>query len=355
MIGRSSLLVANTSGGSVGAAFSNPSTLPTWMGMNTKFSPSGNALAVSHFSSPYITVYAWSNSGFGAKYSNPSTLPPNNGRTGLAFSPSGNAVALSHDNSPYVSVYAWSDSTGFGTKYSDPSSPYTSTPLDLTFSPNGNVILAATDVSAEGYMSAYAWSGVTGFGTKYSNPSVLPNGWSGATRSVVFSPSGDRILMSRGSATSNPLSVFVWSDVTGFGSRVDSGNFSSYGDARCAQFSPNMGHVVHCGYTGDSTSTIAAFVWDGSSFSSRTVPTGGPGGVSTWLEFIPGANAVVVNASSSPYFLIFNWSPSGFGSKITPASPAANGAGKLHVHPSGNAIAIANGTSPYIQVFPWIN
>jgi hypothetical protein len=43
-------------------------------GRSTAFSPSGNAIAVAHFSSPFISTYPWS-AGFGTKYANPATLP----------------------------------------------------------------------------------------------------------------------------------------------------------------------------------------------------------------------------------------------------------------------------------------
>ena len=35
-------------------------------------------IAVAHHTSPYISVYPWSPSGFGTKYANPSTLPTGN-------------------------------------------------------------------------------------------------------------------------------------------------------------------------------------------------------------------------------------------------------------------------------------
>jgi hypothetical protein len=41
-------------------------------------------IAVSHFTSPFVSVYPWSGSGFGSKYSNPTTLPPDDG-TNVAF------------------------------------------------------------------------------------------------------------------------------------------------------------------------------------------------------------------------------------------------------------------------------
>jgi hypothetical protein len=50
-------------------------------GYGAAFSPSDDAIAVAHFSSPFVTAYPWSTSGFGTKYSNPATLP-----TGITYS-----------------------------------------------------------------------------------------------------------------------------------------------------------------------------------------------------------------------------------------------------------------------------
>ena len=76
-------------------------------------------LAVAHNSSPYITAYPWSGSGFGTKYANPSTLPTGTGN-GVAFSPDNSAIAVAHLASPFITAYPWS-SSGFGTKYANPS------------------------------------------------------------------------------------------------------------------------------------------------------------------------------------------------------------------------------------------
>jgi hypothetical protein len=95
------------------------------------FSPSGDAIAVAHGTSPYISVYPWSN-GFGTKYANPGTLPNGTGY-GVAFSPSGNAIAVAHLNSPYVSAYPWS--SGFGTKYANPGTLPNGTGYGVAFSP----------------------------------------------------------------------------------------------------------------------------------------------------------------------------------------------------------------------------
>ena len=75
-------------------------------------------IAVAHGTTPFVSAYPWSSSGFGTKYANPATLPTGLGYS-AAFSPSGAAIAVGHDITPFVSAYPWS-SSGFGTKYANP-------------------------------------------------------------------------------------------------------------------------------------------------------------------------------------------------------------------------------------------
>jgi hypothetical protein len=96
-----------------GTKYANPATLPTGGGSGVAFSPDGSAIAVAHATTPFVTAYPWSGSGFGTKYANPATLPTGDG-SGVAFSPSGLAIAVSHATTPCISAYPWSGS-GFGT------------------------------------------------------------------------------------------------------------------------------------------------------------------------------------------------------------------------------------------------
>jgi len=76
---------------------------------------------VTHDSSPYVTAYPWSASGFGTKFADPAILPGiSGGAYDVAFSSAGDAVALATTGSPpFINAYPWSAS-GFGTKFADP-------------------------------------------------------------------------------------------------------------------------------------------------------------------------------------------------------------------------------------------
>ena len=88
-------------------------------------------IAVAHGTSPFISAYPWSSSGFGTIYANPATLPTGGGN-GVAFSPDGSAIAVAHNTSPRVSAYPWSGS-GFGTKYANPATLPTGTGYGVAF------------------------------------------------------------------------------------------------------------------------------------------------------------------------------------------------------------------------------
>ena len=103
--------------------------------------PASRAIAVAHASSPRITAYPWSVSGFGTKYTNPATTPTGNGH-GVAFSPGGSAIAVTHVTSPYITAYPWSGS-GFGTKYANPATLPPNDANGVAFSPRGSAIAVA--------------------------------------------------------------------------------------------------------------------------------------------------------------------------------------------------------------------
>ena len=154
-----------------GTKFSNPSTLPTGTGLGVAFSPSGTEMALAHGTSPFVSAYTWSASGFGTKFANPGTLPQTLGYD-VAFSPAGTEIAVADWGGAFVSAYPWSAS-GFGTKFANPATPPTGLSYGVGFSPPGTEIVVGHDVSP--FVSAYPWS-TSGFGTKFANPTTLPTG-----------------------------------------------------------------------------------------------------------------------------------------------------------------------------------
>jgi hypothetical protein len=282
------------SGSGFGTKFTNPAALPAGLGSGVAFSPSGNAIAVAHSTYAFFTAYPWSGSGFGTKFTDPATLPTGNGR-GVAFSPAGDAIAVAHETSPFITAYPWSGS-GFGTKFTNPATLPTNYGNSVAFSPAGDAIAVAHATTP--FVSAYPWSG-SGFGTKFTNPATLPtDGGNG----VAFSPSGDAIA------------------------------------------------VVHA-----TTPFITAYPWSGSGFGTKfTNPAALPAGNGFGVAFSPAGDAIAVAHATTPFVSAYPWSGSGFGTKFTnPATlPTDEGYG-VAFSPAGDAIAVAHYASPNITAYPW--
>ena len=235
-------------------------------------------IAVAHETTPFITAYPWSGSGFGTKFSNPGTLPTGFG-SDVAFSPFGDAIAVAHSTSPFITAYPWS-SSGFGTKFANPGTLTAGDGLGVAFSPSGDAI--AVTSSSSPFINAYPWSS-SGFGAKFANPGTLP---AGVGNGVAFSPAGDAIAVAHGGAASpaaitNPLAVYQWSS-SGFGARFSGGSLARDTVGRAAAFNPS-GDAVAVAYS-NSSPYIAAYRWSSSGFGAKfanpgTLPAGDAYGV----------------------------------------------------------------------------
>lgn len=157
-----------------GTKYANPSTLPT-DGNAAKIAtnPAGDAVAVSNlFGAERLNVYAWNNAtGFGTRFSNPATIPTG-GCTSVAWHPSGGAIAVTQaSTSPFVSTYPWSVS-GFGTRHGGPGSGTPTNRMNgVAFSGDGNTICMVGEAP---FMRAWAWNNATGFGAVRTDPATLP-------------------------------------------------------------------------------------------------------------------------------------------------------------------------------------
>jgi hypothetical protein len=303
--------------------------------------PGSQTVAVGHATSPFITAYNWTSSGFGTKYTNPATLPAGTTR-GVAFSPSGNAVAAAHDNSPAITAYPWSIS-GFGTKFTNPVTVPTGSGFSTAFAPNGNTVAVGHDTTP--FVSAYPWS-ISGFGTKFTNPATLPTG---TGNGVAFTPASDAIAVAH--ATTPFVSAYPWSG-GGFGTKFTNPATLPASTGNGVAFSPS-GAAIAVAHT--TTPFITAYPWSGSGFGTKyanpaTLPTGNGRGVA----FNPSGDAIAVIHDTTPFVSIYSWSGSGFGTKFSdPATlPIGNGFGGAF-STYGDAVAVAHTTTPFVTVYPW--
>ena len=280
-----------------GTKYSDPGTLPANNGYGVAFSPSGAAIAISHPGSPYVTAYPWTsgtggtNGGFGTKYSDPGTLPTGDGN-GVAFSPSGAAIAIVHYGSPYVSAYPWS--AGFGTKYSDPGTLPTGIGTGVAFSPSGTDIAIVHYGSP--YVSAYPWS--AGFGTKYSNPGTLP---ANNSYGVAFSPSGAAIAIAH--PGSPYVTAYPWS--AGFGTKYANPGTLPTSNSNGVAFSPSGTDIaiVH-----EQDPNVSSYPWSSGFGTKYANPGTLPPSYGYGVAFSSSGAAIAISHDGSPNVSSYPWS-----------------------------------------------
>ena len=306
-----------------GTKYADPATLPGNSGTSVAFSAAGNAIATCYSAvSPYVAAYAWTGAGFGAKYANPATTPSGAGMS-VAFSPDGNAVALSIFSSPYIEAYAWTSASGFGTRYSNPATLPTGSGAEVAFSPASDAIAIAHTTSP--LITAYPWNSTTGFGTKYTNPATLPVG---IGYGVAFSPAGDAIAVAHYSTPY--VSVYPWSSSTGFGTKYANPATLPTGNAYDVAFSPSGDAIAVAHFI---SPRITVYPWSVSGFGTKyanpAVLPGNTGGNCTSVAFSPTGDAIAVtNNSVAPYIDTYAWtSASGFGTRYTSPVTAPTGLG----------------------------
>jgi len=199
----------HTTASRLGAKFANPSPALAGTSYDVDFNVTDTAVAFAHSSSPCVTVYAFSGSGFGTKFANPGTAVDSTAAYGVNFGIDGSYIAASKQNSPYVAVYNWSGS-GFGSKFSNPATYPSSRGNKVDFSRDMTMIAVAHETFPR--VTAYPWS-AAGFGTKLANPATPPTG---DGMGVSFSPDGLSLAVAHVTAPS--ISVYPIS-VGGFGTK----------------------------------------------------------------------------------------------------------------------------------------
>lgn len=172
----------------------NPPVLPTGNGQKCAFSPDGSLLAVAHATSPFITIY---NTADWSKVPNPSVLPANQGQ-GVRFSPDGSLLAVAHFGAPNITIYNTSD----WSKVPNPAVlPAGTGAYGPSFSPDGSLLAVGSTSSP--FVTIYN----TADWGKVPNPASLPPG---IVFSTDFSPDGSRLVV--GHDVSPYLKIYDTSD-----------------------------------------------------------------------------------------------------------------------------------------------
>lgn len=157
-----------------GTKMSSPSITEASYGNSIEFSYDNKYVAMGYTGYPYLRVFGWDDT---AGFSGTGEVPavPSAGAADIKFSPSNDAIAVTHYASPCVTAWAFDSSAGtFGTKYSAPTTAFADSTAALCFSPNGKLLCVAADSSP--YYRLYPWSSYSGFGAEFNTTSYPVTG-----------------------------------------------------------------------------------------------------------------------------------------------------------------------------------
>lgn len=292
-------------------------------------------LAVTHNTSPYVTVYNFNGGQIGTKITDPGSAIAGNGR-GVKW---GNGyIFIGHQTTPFISAYPFT--TGFGTKVTDPATVPTGNSSDIAVRGNATDVAVASG-STSPYVTAYPFT--SSFGTKYADPGTPPGE---GQRAIAFSPDNSYIGTT---GLNSQYGIYAFSG-SGFGTKATNpGSTGTHGGIR---WSPSGSYIA---FSGDNSPYINVYAWSGSIGTKATDPGSLPGTGGRHAAWTPDSGHVAVVHDTSPYVYVYPFTTA-FGTKMTdPSSLAADKSEGVAFSPQGKFIGTAgmNITSPYMTIWPW--
>lgn len=389
---------------------SNPVTVPAGSAVVSKWSPSGEFLAVGNNStSPFIVIYQRNGDALTA-LTTPAS-PPGGQVFDLDWSPCGDFLAVICKVSPYLIIYQ-----RFGINFIQLSNP-ASLPAFVTFapsfgslrfSPNGDFLalamsnghqnnfilyqrtqnnLAATaiggtlvesitgsiaDMGAQGvsYVQATLNASITqgNVNTKqfqnnvnalqtFANQLNAITTWTDITTASTlpvsvfaggaFAWSPDSSLLSCVSLVDGSVAVYLRSNTTF--SSITGPNVSSYlGDILATSFS-NDGNYFSVAL--NVTPYILNFSVTANVFALLSTPAALPAGAATSVKWSLNNKFLAIGLSVTPYVAIYSVSNSVFSKMINPVNLTTDAVNGLDWHPTTKYLAMAVNSSPFIAVY----
>lgn len=309
-------------------------------------------IAVTHGSSPYISVYPFTRSaGFGTKYSNPSTLPSTysiGGQT-LSFTNDGTVLAFPSNTtstSQNLNFYEWSKTTGFGARITQTTGPAAATVYGncttkpSEYGPGWHYILFT---GGDGNI----WRYHVASGSSITQVNSKSTGIGSRQSTLRFNNAGNYVLASS--------SAYPWTDgwlasTVNLGTKINFTGASinlTYGD-----WHPSDTVIVYS--NGASPGTMSAYNFGGglgSLINSAPNPTSS---VSS-IRFSASGKTVFASSFSSPYITAHSFDQTtGFGSKFSdPSTLPPSSSYCVERSKTNDLVAVVSTGSPYIFVYPW--
>lgn len=329
--------------------YANPATLPTGVGEDISLSTTD--AIVRHGTTPFVSAYPWSITGWGVKYSNPSGLPSVNSG-GARFSAAGTDVVVSFLNtSPLIRAYPWTHGVGFGAAYSNPSTVVSSGGVAVTFVGSGAVI--TTGGNAAPHLHGYPFTSGSGWGAKYSNPGVdIPIQSFTSPTAVEVSPDSAAVFVSYRGSSTGVISAYPFTLGGGFGVKYADPSIGASGKTGALISVAPGNHAVLVGR--NDSGTASGFPWTpGSGFGTKYTDFA-ISGASTGASFfdVLGTTVLISGAGSTPALEARTWTNSGgFGSAYGSPIGLASGIAYVTARALSSTlqfVAAAHGNTPFV-------
>ena len=284
---------------------------PSDFGKGVAFSHDSTTMAVATWSSPNITMYK-DIEGVWTKLANPTGgLPTSNGN-GVAFSPDGTIMVVAHYGSPYITMYK--DIEGVWTKMANVTGGYpTDVSNGVAFSPDGTTMAVAHNSSP--YITMY--KDIDGVWTKMATPTGgLPTNQG---YGVAFSPDSTTMAVAHRLGTC----IAMYKDIEGVWTRMaDPTGGLSTNTANGVAFSPD-GTIMAVAHNSGTYLTMykdIEGVW-----TKMATPAGGlPTNISKGVAFSQDSTTMAVSHDVSPFITMYTNAP--IMTQITLTTPPAEGA-----------------------------
>lgn len=290
------------------SAYSAPGSNPGSPTGTCEFTVTGNAAVWAHQSSvggeTQVGAIAFSVSGWGSTYSLPSTKAQG-GVARCAVSWNNDYVAFTNSSSPYITVYEWSDSTGYGSKISDPATLPLANSSYVAFT-HADDAIGITQQGSFANPVGDIWAFDNGFGSRFTRPATWDaNPDRGAGIDFVLGDYAFMIGFNDGGLSSQWNWAYNWDSSTGYGSAYSAptpGGETPSNHGWGNDYAGNGDSVAFAGSDGGDKS-VFAYAWSDSvaGWGSRySLPVGSSVAGNVWsLEYSIPDDLIAVAANAT--------------------------------------------------------
>jgi len=324
-----------------GVKIADPAALPAGTGNGCAFSEDGRYCAVTHSTTPFITIYKrTAGTDTFVKLDDPATIPGNTAY-GPAFSRDGTYLGIGCLVPPYYIIYKRTAETDTFVKIADAAAMPAGAVLSCAFSPNG--IFFAVAHSTSPYVTIYKRTAGTDTFVKLADPGTLPTG---VGHGVSFSRNGSYLAVAH--VTSPYVTIYrIIRDV--FSKVADPGVLPTGTGNGCA-FTPD-GSGLAVAHNTSPYITIYRRAAGTDIFLKTTEPLTLPAADGNGCSFSEDGTYLSVAHTNSPYFTLYKADNDSYTKIANPGTLPTGNATGCSFSINMVYLAIAHATSPYVTIY----